>query len=103
VKRAGEQFLGDQRELSLLNAHPDQEQPYERLLGDAMAGDGALFSRADTLEAAWAVVDAILENHPPAFPYPPGSWGPPQADDLIAAHGAWHNPAVEPEVDAPAG
>src|SRR5664279_2223242 len=67
VKRAGEQCLGDQRELSLLNAQPNQEQPYERLLGDALAGEGALFTSAETVEAAWTVVDPILENHPRAF------------------------------------
>jgi len=97
VKRAGEQFLGDQRELSLLNAQPNQEQPYERLLGDALAGEGALFTSAETVEAAWTVVDPILENHPRAHPYQPGSWGPTQAGDLIAAHGRWHNPAVDPK------
>jgi glucose-6-phosphate 1-dehydrogenase len=97
VKRAGEQFLGEQRELSLLNAQPDHEQPYERLLGDALAGEGALFTTADTVEAAWTVVDPILEHHHRAHPYQPGSWGPTQADVLIAAHGHWHNPAVDPK------
>ena len=57
VKRAGEEFLGDQRELLLLDTQPNKEAPYERLLGDAMAGNGALFTREDTVEAAWAVVD----------------------------------------------
>jgi glucose-6-phosphate 1-dehydrogenase len=52
VKRPGEQFSGDQRELSLLDAHPDEEQPYARLLGDALAGDDALFTRADAVDAA---------------------------------------------------
>ena len=47
VKQAGEEFVGDQRELTLLNAQPGEEQPYERLLGDALAGDGALFTRED--------------------------------------------------------
>jgi glucose-6-phosphate 1-dehydrogenase len=50
VKRAGEEFLGDQRELLLLDTQPDKEQPYERLVGDAMAGNGALFTREDTVE-----------------------------------------------------
>lgn len=75
VKRAGEEFVGDQRELSLLNGQPSEEQPYERLLGDALVGDGALFTREDTVEAAWAVVDPVLEKHDSAHPYLTGSWG----------------------------
>ena len=94
VKRAGEEFVGDQRELSLLNGQPNEEQPYERLLGDALVGDGALFTREDTVEAAWAVVDPVLENHDSAHPYPPGSWGPKQANSLITPHGSWHNPVL---------
>jgi glucose-6-phosphate 1-dehydrogenase len=92
VKRAGEEFLGDQRELFLLDTQPDQEAPYERLLGDAMAGDGALFTREDAVEAAWTVVDPVLAHHPRAHPYRPGTWGPKQADKLIAPDGRWHNP-----------
>ena len=75
VKRPGEEFVGDQRELTLLNAQPDEEQPYERLLGDALAGNGALFTREDAVEAAWSVVDPVLEDHARAHPYAPGSWG----------------------------
>ena len=96
VKRAGEEFVGDQRELSLLNAQPNEEQPYERLLGDALAGDGALFTREEAVEAAWAVVDPVLQNHDPVLPYPPGSWGPQAADALIAPDGQWHNPNANP-------
>ncbi len=76
VKRAGQEFVGDQRELFLLNAQPNEEEPYERLLGDALAGDGALFTREEAVEAAWAVVDPVLERHHRALPYKPGSWGP---------------------------
>lgn len=96
VKRAGEEFVGDQRELTLLNAQPGEEQPYERLLGDALAGDGTLFTREDSVEAAWAVVDPVLEKHHRAHPYRPGSWGPQEADTLIAPHGLWHNPEPDP-------
>jgi glucose-6-phosphate 1-dehydrogenase len=96
VKHPGEEFVGDQRELLLLNAQPNEEQPYERLLGDAMAGAGALFTREDTVEAAWAVVDPVLEVHGSAHPYPPGSWGPKHADRLIRPHGRWHNPVPDP-------
>jgi glucose-6-phosphate 1-dehydrogenase len=96
VKRPGEEFVGDQRELSLLNAQPNEEQPYERLLGDALVGEGALFASEDTVEAAWAVVDPVLENHHRAHPYPPGSWGPKQADTLITPYRRWHNPVPDP-------
>ena len=92
VKRAGKEFVGDQRELYLLEEQPGAEPPYERLLADAMAGDGALFTREDAVEAAWAVVDPVLETHQPARPYEHGSWGPKEADVLIAADGGWYNP-----------
>ena len=68
VKLAGQEFVGEQRELYLLEERPEEEAPYERLLGDAMAGDGALFTREDAVEAAWAVVDPVLKKHPRATP-----------------------------------
>jgi glucose-6-phosphate 1-dehydrogenase len=68
------------------------EAPYERLLSDAVVGDGALFTREDAVEAAWAVVDGVLEKHPRALPYKRGTWGPQEADSLIRKHGRWHNP-----------
>ena len=92
VKRAGKDFVGDQRELYLVDEQPREEEPYERLLTDAMAGNGALFTREDAVEAAWAAVDPVLVKHHPVIPYPRGSWGPEQADALIAADGCWHNP-----------
>lgn len=92
VKRAGKEFVGDQRELYLLDAQAVEETPYARLLGDAMAGDGALFTREDAVEAAWAVVDPVLETHSRVHFYKVGSWGPEQADELIDADGGWHNP-----------
>jgi glucose-6-phosphate 1-dehydrogenase len=92
VKRAGRAFIGDQRELYLLDEQPGEESPYERLLGDAMAGDGALFTREDAVEAAWAVVDPVLRRHPRVRSYKRRSWGPKEADALIAADGGWHNP-----------
>jgi glucose-6-phosphate 1-dehydrogenase len=95
VKRAGKEFVGDQRELYLVEQQPGEESPYERLLGDAMAGDGALFTREDAVEAAWAAVDPVLETHPPALPNRPGSWGPKEADAIIAADGGWHNPSAK--------
>jgi glucose-6-phosphate 1-dehydrogenase len=94
VKRAGKEFVGDQRELYLLEELPGEETPYARLLGDAMAGNGALFTRIEAVDAAWAAVDPVLEVHNPVHRYKPGSWGPKQADALIAADGGWHNPTL---------
>jgi len=93
VKLAGEEYIGTQRELYLLEQQPGEETPYERLLGDAMKGDGGLFTRDDAIEAAWAVVDKVLKHHPRARPYKRGTWGPKQADALIDSDGGWHNPS----------
>ena len=92
VKRAGRAFIGDQRELCLVEDEAGDETPYERLLADAMAGDDALFAREDAVEEAWTVVGPVLAEHPRAIVYPPGSWGPPEANRLMAADGGWHNP-----------
>jgi len=92
VKRAGQEFVGEQRELYLIDELPDEQLPYERLLSDAMAGNGALFTREDAVEAAWAVVDPVLKYHHRAIQYRRGGWGPKQADALIRASGTWHNP-----------
>ena len=59
------------------------------------AGNGALFTREDAVEAAWAVVDPVLRTHHPVQPYKRGSWGPKEADALIAADGGWYNPVLE--------
>jgi glucose-6-phosphate 1-dehydrogenase len=95
VKRAGKEFVGDQRELYLVEEQEGEASPYERLLGDAMAGDGALFTREDAVEAAWAVVDPVLKSHHRVLPYRRGSWGPKAADALIAPDGRWQNPTSE--------
>ncbi|MBW4054692.1 MAG: glucose-6-phosphate dehydrogenase [Proteobacteria bacterium] len=99
VKRAGKEFIGDQRELYLIEGEqPGEETPYERLLEDAMAGDGALFSREDAVEAAWTVVEPVLKAHNRSLLYKPGSWGPKAADVLIARDGhRWLQPSVSAE------
>jgi glucose-6-phosphate 1-dehydrogenase len=99
VKRPGEAMLG--REVELL-ASEDQARdmlPYERLLGDALRGDPSLFAREDTVEAQWRIVDPVLDLDAPPFPYEPGSWGPPEANLLVAGiRGGWCEPVdpVEP-------
>jgi glucose-6-phosphate 1-dehydrogenase len=93
VKLAGKEFVGEQRELYLCEEQPGEEAPYERLLGDAMSGDGALFTREDAVEAAWTVVDPVLKTHHRALPYKRGSWGPKEADEIITSEVGWYNPS----------
>ena len=95
AKTPGEQFTGHQLELYLCDQHPDEMKPYERLLGDAMHGETLLFARQDGVEAAWRVVEPVLEQHAPVITYPVRSWGPKEADALIEADGGWHDPAIE--------
>jgi glucose-6-phosphate 1-dehydrogenase len=93
VKLAGQEFIGEQRELYLSEEQTGEETPYERLLGDTMKGDGALFTREEAVEAAWEVVDRVLKTHHRVRPYKRGTWGPKDADAIIAADGGWHNPS----------
>ena len=60
---------------------------YERLLSDAMVGDGTLFASQDGVEAAWAVVQPILGLVTPVHEYEPGTWGPSEAEQLSAGSG----------------
>jgi glucose-6-phosphate 1-dehydrogenase len=92
VKLAGKEFVGEQRELYLFEERAGEEAPYERLLSDAIVGDGALFTREDAVESAWEVVDPVLKVHPQALPYKRGSWGPKEADAIISSGEGWHNP-----------
>jgi glucose-6-phosphate 1-dehydrogenase len=96
VKVPGQEYIGKQEELFLCEELAGAETPYERLLGEAMVGNSALFTREDAVEAAWAVVDPVLKHHPRVRPYKRGSWGPRLADALIAPDSRWHDPAAEP-------
>lgn len=91
-KLPGEGWHGEDVELVARHRPVDEMAPYERLLGDAMRGDPSLFVREDTVEAAWSVVDPILSNTLPLYEYDPGTWGPSQAENIIAGDGGWHNP-----------
>jgi len=74
-------------------AQREAPEAYERLLGDAMAGDAMLFAREDGVEAAWGVVQPILDDPTPVREYAPGTWGPAEADALTTEVGGWHTPA----------
>ncbi len=74
------------------------EDAYARLLDSALDGDQRLFARADGVEEAWRVVAPVLDDHEPVIVYPSGSWGPAEADELIAHDGGWHCPEVDPGV-----
>jgi glucose-6-phosphate 1-dehydrogenase len=96
AKRPGEGMAGEPLELSVVE-QPVQGKDgrlgdYARLIGDAMAGDATLFARQDVVEAAWAIVDPVIHGPSPMFEYEPGSWGPPQADRLVADIGGWNTP-----------
>jgi glucose-6-phosphate 1-dehydrogenase len=96
AKSPGEGMRGEPVELSVVE-EPEQGQDgrmdaYERLLGDAMAGDATLFARQDVVEAAWAIVDPVIHGPSPMYDYECGTWGPPQADRLVAEVGGWNTP-----------
>jgi glucose-6-phosphate 1-dehydrogenase len=68
--------------------------PYEVLLVDAMAGNGSRFTRQDSVEESWRVMAPLLTSPPPVHTYAQGSWGPPEADGLVAGCGGWHGPWI---------
>jgi glucose-6-phosphate 1-dehydrogenase len=94
AKVPGEAMIGEEVELVARHQHADEMAPYARLLGDAMRGDASLFAREDGVEAAWRVVDPVLGSVTPAYRYEPNTWGPHEADALLAGEGGWHNPRV---------
>jgi glucose-6-phosphate 1-dehydrogenase len=68
--------------------------PYEVLLYAAMVGEDARFTRQDTVEETWRVLQPLIDDPPPVQPYEQGTWGPAAADALLAGHGRWHDPWV---------
>jgi glucose-6-phosphate 1-dehydrogenase len=79
----------------LVARHPSAKEmdAYERVLGDAMAGDATLFAREDYVEEAWRIVDPALKAGTPVYEYEPGSWGPDEAQRLSPPVG-WRNPVL---------
>jgi len=101
TKVPGESMVGKGVELVACQHFGDELLPYERLLSDAIRGDATLFAREDSVEAAWQIVDPILKDPAPVHEYEPNSWGPAEADRIIAGDGGWHNPtSMEPLDDA---
>lgn len=97
AKMPGEAMVGEGVELVVRQVSADEMTPYERLLGDAIRGDATLFVREDGVEAAWTVVDPILGNATPVHEYEPNTWGPAEADRIIAGDGGWRDPKPVPE------
>ncbi|MBJ6723850.1 glucose-6-phosphate dehydrogenase [Geomesophilobacter sediminis] len=101
VKVPGERRVGEDVELIAAQNEGDAMAPYERLLGDAMRGDNSLFASESTIEEQWRIVDPILGNVTPLYFYQKGTWGPAEADQVIAHDGTWYNP--KPVETAPEG
>jgi glucose-6-phosphate 1-dehydrogenase len=90
----GEEMVGLATEMvASHHASPQEMDAYERVLGDAMAGDATLFAREDYVEEAWRIVDPVLKADTPVYEYEPGTWGPKEAE-RNAPPGGWHNPTV---------
>jgi glucose-6-phosphate 1-dehydrogenase len=97
TKKPGAVMTGQNVELYFAQQQADDGDAYEVLIGAALIGDTSHFAREDEVEAAWAIVDPILRSGPPPLPYLKSSWGPPQAEQLIAGPCGWHNPGAKPQ------
>jgi glucose-6-phosphate 1-dehydrogenase len=91
-KAPGDELRGQPVELAVNTEGPDEVDAYERLLSDALMGQHLLFASQRGVEETWRVVDAVLDDHPPAIEYPPGTWGPRSQDRLLPAGDMWHPP-----------
>ena len=100
VKLPGERMVGEDVEMLLTEHAPTLMPPYQRLLGDAMRGLGELFGRDDIVDAQWRIVEPVLDDTTPVYPYEPGTWGPDEAQALIGSDGPWHNPNPAAETSA---
>ena len=96
VMDQGDQMIGQRAEL-VASRQPGAEEmaAYERVLGDALEGDPALFARMDYVEEAWRIVDPVLAMKPPVRAYEPGTWGPPPLAQDIVPPGGWVNSSTE--------
>lgn len=93
VMQGTQAWVGEDLELAAVHLKEGDEMgAYARLLGDAMEGDATLFTRQDSVETAWEIVQPILNLPLPPDEYAPGTWGPATADALTEAVGGWHDP-----------
>ena len=92
AKAPGAALTGGDVELYCANERGPTMDAYERLIGDAMRGDGTLFAREDAVEAAWQVVEPVLLPSAPVREYDAGTWGPSEAAAITAASGGWRAP-----------
>jgi glucose-6-phosphate 1-dehydrogenase len=93
AKKAGEEaFEPADLEVLFEKVPGEDPEPYERLLGDALAGRNELFTRQDTIEETWRIVQPLLDEPGPAHPYEPGTWGPKEADELTRGLAHWYEP-----------
>ena len=93
AKQAGEEAFEPADLEVLFEKKPGEDpEPYERLLGDAIAGRTQLFTREDTVEETWRIVQPLLDEPGPVLPYQPGTWGPPEAEKLTRGICQWHEP-----------
>ena len=76
---------------------PEEMDAYEKVLGDAIAGDATLFARQDYVEEAWRIVDPVLKANTPVYDYEPHTWGPAEVERIVVPPGGWHNPAITTE------
>jgi glucose-6-phosphate 1-dehydrogenase len=95
VKQPGEEMRGEPVELIARHEPRSTKLPYERLLRDAIRGDPSLFTRDDSVEAAWRVVDPVLGDAEPVHEYDPGTWGPAAAARIVIGDEGWHDPKQE--------
>jgi glucose-6-phosphate 1-dehydrogenase len=93
AKKAGEEAFEPADMEVLFEKVPGEEpEPYERLLGDAIAGNHQLFTRQDTVEETWRIVQPLLDEPGPVHEYEPGTWGPPEAEKLTRGITQWQEP-----------
>ena len=90
-------MTGRDMELYVAEQQGDDMDAYEVLISAALIGDTSHFAREDEVEAAWKIVDPLLNLSTSPIEYLPGSWGPKQAEDLIKGRCGWHNPGAKPQ------
>ena len=99
VKQPGEDLIAESAMLDMdfsgsSAASSKVRTAYQRLIEDAMEGDARRFAREDGIDQQWRIVDDVLEDHRPVSLYHGGTWGPAEADALVADAGGWHEPVI---------